>query len=271
MNPIIAPVDFSDNSRHSMEYAGLLAKTWNTRLQVINIPQYPMTIGENPMPLSVVREIDLSALNQLQNWQKQLESALDYNDIHISLEYGGVANSIDDKARATHADLIVIASHSHEETMDFLLGSVTDSVIHHTKTPTLCIPLGSSSKLPARIVFATEFGNSDIDCINHIIPMAEACNAFIEVVHVDGEHNDKAGAFKQHIANLATVTRITYQGLEAGNVENTLYNYAVQHPDSWLAVNRRYHTMFTRLFDRSVTSRLLRQSSIPLLVYNVHD
>lgn len=270
MNPILVAVDFSNTSYHAVKCAITLAKARQCAVHMITIPQYPMTIGENPMPLSMVREIDLGALAQLQTWQHNLTVAYDFKDISVSLEYGNIADAVNSKAISLNALMIVVGTVGANNTVDMFLGSVTDNIIHHTTCPVLCVPPASSEELPKRLVFATDLNEDDITCIEDTIAIADAAKCWVEVVHVDNASDTHAGEFKKHMENLAAMAKVTYQSLEAGNVENTLYGYALQIPGSWLAVNRRHHTIFTRMFDRSVSNKLLQQSNLPLLVYNVH-
>lgn len=270
MNAILCPVDFTDTTRHTLEYATVLAKSWSVPMYIINVPQYPLLVGDNPMPLSVLKETEIDSLNNLQATQKQLTALYNYDNIKTSLEYGGITDAVDTKAHTINASLIIVNGAGANPDEQFTWEGMTDSIIHHTAYPILCVPAAAPMNPPARIVFATDFNKDDMSCFEHLMSLAGACNAYIEIVHV--KHNDDAAvdAFKQRIESLEAVAKVTFQELEGINIENTLEEYTLSMPGSWLAVNRRYHTIFTRLFDRSLSNRLLHQTNIPVLIYNKH-
>jgi nucleotide-binding universal stress UspA family protein len=139
---ILVPVDFSDCSRHGVEYAKGLAKQFHATLVLLHSVyfQYQVT-GEEfaryDYPL-LVQEADKAAHQQM----RELVYATESDGIKVEplLETGHAGEQICERARSHGADLIVTSTHGWTGFKHVLLGSTAEYVIQHARCPVLVVP-----------------------------------------------------------------------------------------------------------------------------------
>lgn len=136
---ILLPIDGSENSSKCLDYAKSLAKTYNSKLIILNVFELPLII--EPYQVSpnifeqVTRELKIDSTNLL---EKNKDEFKDLNVEILSLE-GQAGAVIKQVADEKHVDLIVMGSRGLGTIKSFLLGSVSNYVIHHVKCPVIIV------------------------------------------------------------------------------------------------------------------------------------
>ena len=141
---ILIPTDGSELAEHAVTNGLSLAKSLGAKVSVIVVEQ-PfdwLSVSESQAQLAL-EEIDklteqikkhaTSVLNRAANAAK--EAGVPCDTIHVENErpYQAIIAAAKDKG----CDLIVMASHGRSGLSAVLLGSVTNKVLTHTKTPVL--------------------------------------------------------------------------------------------------------------------------------------
>lgn len=137
---ILVPVDFSEKSERSLDYAIELAKKFESRITLVHayeIPVYGFTDA------TLVATPDLAA-RLSDAAQKTLDELVESRrDRGVPIEgvlRNGVAwEEIAAVAKQIHADLIVIGTRGRRGLARALLGSVAESVIRTSDVPVLTI------------------------------------------------------------------------------------------------------------------------------------
>ena len=138
INKIFAPVDFSDRSIAAAEHAAQLAKLFDAELTLIHVRPvevYPATVA------ATAGAREEAAVREAQHSHGKLRALAD------RLTPDGETQLIDSQgdpaARLVHVinerkpDLVVMATHGAGAFRRFLLGSVTQKVLHDTQVPVL--------------------------------------------------------------------------------------------------------------------------------------
>lgn len=183
---VLCPVDFSEISQHALDHAAAIARWYEARLTLLYVFANLPTMDLPPLVLEDAdRERLLSDLRQM--------AAAVPRDVPVEFsiqEAGFVHEEILAQLGATHADLLVLATHGRSGFQRLFLGSVTEKVIRKTTCPTLVVP-PRASDVPAgspiqfrRILCAVDFSESSLDALAHAINMAEEANAQLTVLHV---------------------------------------------------------------------------------------
>ena len=151
VSKVLIAMDYNPTAQKVAETGYSLAKSMNaeiTLLHVISDPVYYYSVEYSPLmgfngfiDPGLVRRKDVHNLK---------EAALDYLDktrkhlgdeaISTMVAEGDFAESILKTAKSTHADLIVLGSHSRKWLENILTGSVTEYMIRHSQIPLFIVP-----------------------------------------------------------------------------------------------------------------------------------
>lgn len=138
---ILVPIDFSDHSRKSLNYAVELARLYNAKLQLLHIidtPIYPtFYVVDQLATTSIASNIKTRVLDNLSTLLKSVGD--EKIDSEIYAIEGRAAMDIVKFATENNSDLIVIATHGLTGVERFLLGSVTEKVVRIAKSPVFTV------------------------------------------------------------------------------------------------------------------------------------
>jgi nucleotide-binding universal stress UspA family protein len=129
---ILCPLDFSTPSYAALEAARALAANYDAELLLTHVVLFP---APNPRGLPSEQEAERFA-------QKEAElklRALTGDKTRFVMSVGDPASEIVDTARAEGADLIVMSTHGLTGWRRFVIGSVTEGVLHQSPCPVLTV------------------------------------------------------------------------------------------------------------------------------------
>lgn len=138
---ILAPTDFSDFSKHALEYAYELARKFGAKLlllHVVELPAFPIE-GYVPQRVGVPLIEDLK-----RQWSLELEGILPAAqgitvEIARRVVTGTPYRKIVEIAEAENVDLIVMATRGRTGLSHLVMGSVAERVVRTTSCPVLTI------------------------------------------------------------------------------------------------------------------------------------
>jgi nucleotide-binding universal stress UspA family protein len=140
---ILVPVDFSDASRHALQYACDVADATGASLHVIHIVEDPYVAGAMagayvPPPAEVIEELEKSALSAL-DAMLTLEQKAKYQAVMIR-RTGSVVQKILGYLH-THPtiDLVVMSTHGRGGVARLMMGSVADKLVRAAPCPVLTL------------------------------------------------------------------------------------------------------------------------------------
>jgi nucleotide-binding universal stress UspA family protein len=137
---ILAPIDFSEVSNRSLDYAVDLAAQINAAVLVVHvyeIPVYGFPEGAIITPPDVAADLADRA-------QKSLDAAVSARrqrgvEISGTLSNGSPREEILRLAKECHADIIVMGTHGRRGLPRALLGSVAERVVRTSEIPVLTV------------------------------------------------------------------------------------------------------------------------------------
>ncbi len=126
---ILVPVDGSDHSDKTLSHACALAKDLGAEMTILQVVDTPFFTGY-PYDLTSVHT-DLAKIKDA-DWER-VEPGLKESGVAFkrAVEKGAPAETIVAFAEQGKYDVIVIGSHGASAGERFLLGSVSDRVVHH--------------------------------------------------------------------------------------------------------------------------------------------
>lgn len=134
---ILVAVDGSGPSRHAARYGLSLAEQTRAKVTLLTVLPPPEVVPMGPLSGYAVLSPALSK-EELQSVEERLEEiAAEHPNVAVTkvVEMGPVADTIIDTATHRNVDLIVMGARGLGPGRRFLLGSVSDRVVHHAHCP----------------------------------------------------------------------------------------------------------------------------------------
>lgn len=134
---ILVAVDGSGPSRHAARFALTLAKQVHAKVTLLTVLPQPDVLPLGPLSGYAVMSAPLTAEQMTQIEARQSEIVAEHPGVAVTkiIELGPVAETIVDLAKSMRADLVVLGARGLGPGRRFLLGSVSDSVVHHAHCP----------------------------------------------------------------------------------------------------------------------------------------
>jgi nucleotide-binding universal stress UspA family protein len=150
MKKVLIALDYDPTAQKVAETGFSLAKAMGAEvilLHVISDPVYYSSTEYSPIMgfdgFMETGSLQLDSVDALKNaslhFLDKSRQHLGDKTIQTLVEEGDIAESILKTAKETHADIIVMGSHSRKWLEDIVVGSVTEKVLHHTSIPMFII------------------------------------------------------------------------------------------------------------------------------------
>jgi nucleotide-binding universal stress UspA family protein len=188
---ILYPTDFSAESRHALEHAILIANWYGARITALHVIHPPVleppifAVGfaetDTTPPVSNSQERD----KDLRAWLAPVHRAGIETDVLV--ERGNTARKIVEVAEARHADLIVMGTHGLSGFERFMLGSVTENVLHRARCAVMTVPpaAGAPARVPyTRLLCPVDFSESSLSALRFAFSLADEADANLTILHV---------------------------------------------------------------------------------------
>jgi len=233
-----------------------------------------------------IAEVPFAVLNDEQRLLKeeaeQKLSALARKIEHagtISYEYiadlGDSVPSILRAAEEKKAELIVMGATGQTGLASTIFGSVCLKVMEKATCPVMAIPGHFAvNKAVKRITFATDYHRSDVADIVKACELAAATGAQLNVLHVSDasigadEERKLMNDFREKLKTRISYPHVTFQIIHGYNVEDRLLQYVDDEATDMLMMATHYRTFFDRLFNKSITREVTKNSSIPVVAFH---
>ena len=193
---ILCPVDFSEFSRHALDWAVRLAR-WN-KAQVIalhvfaNWPAVDVvpSLSSGTLPKVSLKDVDREALSRL---LKEFVAPYAHANVKVDatvVESPAVDREILAQAVARHAGVIVIGSHGRSGFQRLLLGSITEKVLRAARCPVMVVPphataaTATSTHPFTRILCPVDFSCDALAALSEVCALARKADAAVTVLNV---------------------------------------------------------------------------------------
>ena len=189
---VIVPLDGSDLSEQSLPYAELIAKSLNVPVELVQaydiLPPSLLGGSNRQGVVSALEEGSRArALVSMENQRRRLEG--DGLSVNLVAQRGPAADVIVAVAGAEPTALVVMSTHGRGGISRWVMGSVTDKVLHTIPNPMLIVranvlgPAAPESSLRSVVVPLDGSPLSEL-AIPHAISVAGALSAGITVLRI---------------------------------------------------------------------------------------
>lgn len=271
MKRILFPTDFSENSEHALPFALEIARLFGSEVTLFNTYQLPYS--KSNLLVSIQDRMKLDSENGVNQLVTQIAGIEKYKDIEVSTlsRSGGFVSLIPKVAKNNECNLIVMGTKGASGLKEMFIGSNTLEVIQTSHCPVLAIPENAVLKKLERISFATDFRQiKNPSQLNPLFHIARKLNVPIEFVYVlrkqDGDFNEQKAEQAILLEKLAEGIKTSIFFISNEDIIDGLSEYINEVKPDLLSMLSRRHTLFERLFTKSITSKLSFRTEIPLLV-----
>jgi len=276
MKTILVPTDFSSTAETAFNYALSLAKNLNNKLILFHAYQVPAPIAE--LPFAVLNDERRLLKEESERKLKALSKKIQEtgNVLHECVLEEGVASEMILKyAKEKNVDLIIMGTTGQSGLSGVVFGSVSLKIMEKANCPVISIPAGFSlNKAIKRITYATDYHNSDVVAINKAVDIAQASGAQLNILHIcdaiigADEEKTLMHDFMEKVKKTTSYPNLSFQIIHGYNVEARLEQYIEDESTDMLMMATHYRSFFDRVFGKSITRNVTRETSIPVVAFH---
>ena len=280
---ILVPVDFSEFTFKTCEFAFWLAKEINCDIKLMHVyfsSFYPTSIpfGDTftvqPAIEGMYKDIHESVELQMKNLVSKLNEKIAEGtlpNIHYSytLREGLPEEEVVSYSKKVRPSAIVMGTRGSNKKEQDLIGSVTAEVIEGCKTPIFAIPENSELRKISslkNIVFLTNFQEREFVAIATLMEFIK--NYPVKVSKKEDRWNEIKltglnNYFQEHYPNIQTDYTII-DGMEG--IPEALEKFVNENTVDMISLSSSPRNIFARMFNPGIARRMLFHTNIPMLV-----
>ena len=269
MKHILFPTDFSENSEKAFPFAVKMSQLFGAELTLFN--SYKLPYSKSNLLVSITDRMRKDSLDGLESLKRQVLEIDSSIKVHIDSRVGSFVPLIPKVANNCNSNLIIMGTKGASSLKEIFIGSNTLEVIQITRCPVLAIPENASLGHIKKISIATDLKPMEFpEQLKPVFELAKVTNASVEFVNVDrkediiySEEKAKQAVFLEELAE-GIETSIHFTSNE--DIIDGLSDYINTNKPDLFAMLARKHSLFERIFTKSITNKLSFRTEIPLLV-----
>lgn len=271
---ILVPVDFSACSKNALRIAIAMAKGFGAKIHMVNAVHvhtpHPDLVGG-----SLVDSIMMDYENQIKDSFKELESEIiELKDVPHEADrfISYLTDAIYSESKAKDIDLIVMGTRDKHDSIEHLIGTRSTDIIESSEVPVIVIPESTKEFHPKTIGFASDMAEiRNIVKLQLISDFAAYYDAEILIFSVVDDPQKVSGEDHRKMEDLCkrfVNNKCSWRIVQANSVTKGIVNFTEAHELDLLAVIPRKHSLFERIFKKSVTKHIAIDLHIPLLSFH---
>lgn len=273
---ILIPVDFSDTARKAMDYGAALASKNGLSVLLLHVTSLHLSGMLPDSQMITTEDIEEIENEQLVKWRIEAENRFPGVRFETRSMTGFPIEWIKNCAEEEQVELVLMGTKGAQGLQEMVLGSNTSTLINQTDCPVLAIPEDAAYKGIRRIVIATNLEKEDHLMIRQTIALFGKEKPQIVLLHIEGSGERDPEAALMNWFHTDILPKIDYPGLrpvcvEESNVIDALEHYLDREKPDMLVTSTRKRNFFERIFERSVTQKMVFHTHTPLLALHVHE
>ncbi len=284
---ILVPVDISDYTINTCEYAFGIAKKTNAEVKLLYVYDDPSISGPVKHTTSweahdkiEAAEAYSRAQTKLLGFSNILKEQIDKEIIqevkmHFALLRGKPVNVIVALCKRYKPDLVIMGPKGKDKKKSSYIGSITTNVIEHTNYPVLTIPKSATFKGLdlINIMYATDFNEADNRSLNKLLEIVEPYETKIHCIHIDIE-NDPLKQGKVDELNLFLRQEYDKNHIQCKLFENSdiikgFETFIEKNNIDLISFSNPRRTLFYKIFHPNKLRKMVSTSKIPMLVFPI--
>jgi nucleotide-binding universal stress UspA family protein len=283
MIKVLVPFDFSQTAKFALNFAtGLSTNYPGIEVTVLHVIESPIATGMGTMGggLESVPEFEnqiyfMELINTRKKQLKELEEEYKNSifDLKTKLIFGSVFKGISESIAAQSPDLIVMGSNGASGLDEVIVGSNTEKVVRTASCPVVTIKAETDVLKMKKVVFASDFRDSDDKVANRIKRIQAVFDAqfYFVVVNTPGnfettrESINRIRTFvqKHHFENIKAEV---YNSLSE---ESGIIEFADDIDADLIAMTTHGRTGLLHLITGSIAEDVVNHSKRPVWTYKI--
>lgn len=187
---ILCPTDFSPCSEHAFRHALVLARWFESQVEVLHVVQQVLPHGDDTPTVpswALLNPETCAALRaRVENFAAPAAEAGVATEVVV--REGDAAGEVLRAATDRQADLVVLGTHGRGGFQHLVLGSLAEKVLRRCACPVLTVPPQAPDG-PARVPFAKllcaiDFSPASLLALRYALSLAQEANAELLLLHV---------------------------------------------------------------------------------------
>ena len=268
METILIATDFSSAARNATIYGFELARSIKAKVILFTSYHMPAGFPENTVNLSP-RELERKSYQLL---LQEAESLDPRRTVALATESkeGQATEAIIAAAAENNVSHIVVGMKDRGKQVRKFFGSTVTDLCKKTGIPVIVVPAEASFTQPEAIALASDItSREDAYILDPIKKLAEYFASKVFVVRVINKSMDEDAEREMRAERLEwflTDIHPSFEFIKAENVVRGLNSFVKERSINMVVVIPHEHTLFERLFVRSVTKDLIFKCKVPLLI-----
>ncbi len=275
MKTILFPTDFSKNAVHAAQYAGMLARSMNARVMLLNV-HAPLSSGfldDADLRKDIIQSKEEAEVDMKEFTTKFIEKSLlcperiiqcvDYNPC--------VSQKIIEKAKSINAHFIVMGTKGASNLINKWVGTNAQKVMKMAHCPVWIVPENVEIKFPHKVMYAADLKEDDFLATTNVLQILEPLGVTCKVIHVDDIMSLKSGGkVKQLTDNLTEVFKeenVIVHKIDRTDIIEGLESYIKLHQPDVLSLAIHEKSIFEKIFESSITKFFIQNLQLPILTF----
>lgn len=283
MIKVLVPYDFSPTANYALNFAtGLSSNYPGIEITVLHIIETPVTTGMGTMGggLEAIPEFEnqIYFMELIETRKKQLKEIDEKFEESIfnlktKLVLGSVFKGISESIADHNPDLIVMGSRGASGLEEVIIGSNTEKVVRTASCPVVTIKAETDVTKMKKVVFASDFRDSDDQVANRIKRIQSVFNAqfYFVIVNTPGNFETTRDSMnrirtfvqKHHFENIKAEV---YNSLSE---ESGIIEFADDIDADLIAMTTHGRTGLLHLITGSIAEDVVNHSKRPVWTYRV--
>lgn len=270
---ILIPTDFSANADNAIEYILSLFKKQEVGLTFLNAYHVPVVSPE--IPAGILYEAIAAGKKSSTKKLSSISESISKNSKGFTCNFlvrpEPVAEAAREITSVENIDLVAMGTHGATGIKKVLFGSNAAATITSVACPVLAIPGKAKFWQMKKMLFATDYHESDLADISSLSEIAQRFDAEITVVHMcEGREadSDLLHRFESKVRLRCNYEKITFTLLGKADILKSLDRYIEQNDIELIAMSTRKRSPFEKLFSPSITKKMVYHTSVPLLAFH---
>ena len=276
MKSILVPYDFSEEAEYAFKFAQELATKASCKLKVVHVIEIPTSKHFNTMGDVNLEEDYIDKIYIAEMVEKRKKQMKDLDEAHSAkpyrfsskISFGNPYAGISSEITEIKADLVVMGSKGSSGLEELLIGSNTEKVVRHSKSPVITIKRPTTAADIKNIVFASDFSENSKKIITELKDLQALLKAKISLVKINTPNS---------FENTLVTNRKINDFISANELENVqvgifnssseeegIIEYASEYNADLIAMATHGRTGFMHLLSGSIAEDVVNSAERPV-------
>ncbi|MGB3799094.1 MAG: universal stress protein [Lewinella sp.] len=267
MKKILVATDYSESASSPIQYGVSLANHFGSLLSLVSAVDEPYSAAAGALVdmKDHIREEAMETMGKVkENISNRLSNGATIDTHTVDGDPGPTITRV---AKAKHYDLLVTGTKGSDAAREMFTGSVANSVIKNSKLPVLVVPDKVAFKEFRRVLVAVDDKQlAGAHVLKPLTAILKAYDAELVIYHGD-EDGDGMGYDPKLPQYLEGINhRFEIRSGKDDNIANGIKDAVKLHGADLLVMIYHDRGFFGRLFNESTVSKVVFNSTVPLLV-----